>query len=102
MAIEPWMPSSAGKTFKWTKCERGAEAAATNVSTIKPLERIIITTKWSGNLLQANLLFEMAAIAGMAKRLRAIAPTEAVVTFGLESSADVPISRPKWRLPVFP
>ena len=60
------------------------------MSTIKPLERIIITTKWSG-IIQANLLFEMAAIAGMAKRLRAIAPTEAVVTFGLESSADVPI-----------
>ena len=42
----------------------------------KPLRRVLVTMKWTGRL--GNLLFGWAALVGVAARLRAIAPTNAV------------------------
>ena len=73
--------TSLRRKFSWTSprhpaqhsCNTGATASRRSK---KPLRRMLVTMKWTGRL--GNLLFGWAALVGVAARLRAIAPTNAV------------------------
>ena len=54
-----------------------------------PLRTAVITIQWSGRL--GNLLFELAMLAGMVKRLKATVANVEAVTFGLPDVEGVPV-----------
>lgn len=54
-----------------------------------PLKELLITAQWSGRV--GNLLFEWAALVGIASRLRAIIPAAEAVELNVPSSSNVPV-----------
>ena len=86
------------KRFRWAndsayveeqRCERGFEVSAADPTNATPLRRAVITIQWSGRL--GNLLFELAMLAGMVKRLKATVANVEAVTFGLPALKGVPV-----------
>ena len=55
----------------------------------EPLQELLITSAWSGRV--GNLLFEWAALVGVAAQLRAIVPATEAVYLRPPSSSDVPV-----------
>ena len=55
----------------------------------RPLQRLLVTSEWSGRT--GNLLFEWAALVGMAARLRTSVPATEAVYLRTPSSSDVPV-----------
>ena len=85
-----------GRRFRWSAskppeqrhCPPPRELTRNSSGTERrSLRKILVTSRWSGRL--GNLLFEWGALVGVASRLRAIAPTEAV-TSELPSLVTVP------------
>tara|TARA_B110001452_G_C15236153_1_gene427990 strand:+ start:365 stop:3739 length:3375 start_codon:yes stop_codon:yes gene_type:complete len=54
-----------------------------------PLQQLLLTAQWSGRV--GNLLFEWAALVGVATRLRAIVPAAEAVELNVPSSSNVPV-----------
>ena len=55
----------------------------------EPLQKLLVTSVWSGRA--GNLLFEWAALVGVAAQLRAIVPATEAVYLRPPSSSDVPV-----------